>query len=64
MIKIAIPFLSVSCSRNINVDNKIVVNGLAKNRILETIGFVIFNPKKLKSKARKIIRDISMTLKK
>ena len=48
MIKIAIPFLTVSCSRNINVDNKIVVNGLAKNKTLETTGFVIFNPKKLK----------------
>ena len=52
MIKIAIPFFSVSFSRNINVDNKIVVKGLAKNKTLETIGFVIFNPKKLKSKAR------------
>ena len=64
MIKIAIPFLTVSCSRNINVDNKIVVNGLAKNRTLETIGFVIFNPKKLKNRARKIISAIRTTLKK
>ena len=64
MIKIAIPFFIVSCSRNIRADNKIVVNGLAKNKTLETTGFVIFNPKKLKNRARKIISAIRTTLKK
>lgn len=64
MIKIAITFLTVSCSPNISVDNKIVVNGLAKNNTPEIIGSVIFNPKKLKSKARKIINAIRTTLKK
>ena len=45
-------------------EKAIVVNGLAKNNKLETIGFVIFKPKKLHNKAKNIMSAIIITFKK
>ena len=42
----------------------IVKSGVAKKSILEINGLVICNPKKLKSKARKIMNAMSKAVKK
>ena len=57
----AIRFFTEKVSLKKMAEKAIVVNGLAKNNKLETIGFVIFKPKKLHNKAKNMIRAIIIT---
>lgn len=57
-------FLKFIFSLNTIVLSKMVVKGLAKNTTLEMKGLVFCNPKKLKKRAKKMIKAISKTLKK
>lgn len=58
----AILLFSVSFSLIISAANKMVTRGFDRNKTLEIIGFVIFNPKKLNHSAKKIMAAIIMTL--